>query len=150
VTVTVNSGSYRPLEATFAGHVLLRGVSLDSDRAAPGGTLELTAGWLAVQAVEGDYLARVLLADGGGQAVAATEHTPGGDRPTNTWQANEEFAGDHYSLGVPGDLAPGTYTLALELVNRADPAQRVEVLSSPHVAAQDNRVAILPITVAAP
>jgi hypothetical protein len=150
VSVLVNSGTWLPLGVDFADHIHLPGVALARDVVKPGDGLDVELRWEAVEPVTGDYVARVLLADAGGQAVAVVDRTPGGDRPTNTWQAGEVFASDHFPLVVPAELAPGRYTLALELANRADPTQRLEVLRSAFARTDGPRVVIRPLTVAAP
>ncbi len=150
VDVIVNSGSWLALGVDFADHIHLPGVALPRDTVLPGESLHVGATWEAVEVVAGDYVARVLLVDEAGQVVAMVERTPGGDRPTNTWQPAEVFAGDGFDLAIPPDVAPGEYTLALELAARSDPGQRLDVLQSAYARTDGPRVIVRDVSVAAP
>lgn len=150
VDVIVNSGSWLALGVDFADHIHLPGVALPRDTVLPGESLQLSATWEVVDSVAGDYVARVLLLNGAGQAVAAVERTPGGDRPTNSWQPGEVFAGDAFTLAIPPDVLPGDYTLALELAARADPGQRVDIRQSAYATSDGPRVIVRKVAVTAP
>jgi serine/threonine-protein kinase len=150
IDVRVNSGSWLPLGVDFADHIQLAGVAVDRDSFRPGEQVDVTARWEAVDTVTGEYLARWLILDAAGQSIVAVEDAPGGDRATNSWQTAEVFAGDQVALMLPPDAALGVYAIALELVNRADTGQRLDVVKSAYAESSGPRVVILPIRVRAP
>jgi hypothetical protein len=77
----------------------------------PGAVLNVRLVWATDQRPETDYSVFVHLLDSRGTLVAQHDGMPDGGRyPTSLWAPGEAVA-DERPLILPGDLAPGTYTL---------------------------------------
>ncbi len=98
----------RPVNANFAGQLLLAGVLLPTNTAAPGAILPVTLIWQTIDPPESDLTAFVQLLDASGRLVAQAPDMPPADRPTSAWLPGEVVSST-YTLTLPADLAPGTY-----------------------------------------
>ncbi len=146
VHVNVNSGSWLPLGVDFEDSIHLRGVNLAQDAVSPGGVLTFVAEWEAVAEVEGNYVARAVLESESGEVVARAELPPG-DRPTPTWQPGERFSSGLFELHVDAGLAPGDYSLWLDLYATGDSGDRLPVRLRGYATVRRGRVLLMPITV---
>lgn len=80
---------------------------------ARGQPLALDLFWRGERELRDAYTVFVHLVDANGQVVADADAPPSsGLYPTNRWRANETVR-DRHTLNIPGELAPGTYSLAI-------------------------------------
>ncbi len=86
--------------------------------AAQGQTLDLRVHWLTGAAPPADFHARWSLTDSAGARFTQVLALAPGS-PANTWPAEAWLVG-RAALRLPADLAPGQYTLALQLLAEAD------------------------------
>lgn len=128
IHIVVNSGSWLTMGVDFEDNLHLRAVDLPRDTISPGDVLTLVAHWEAVAPIEGEYVARAVLATESGELVSKAEHAPG-DRPTQTWQPGERFTGGRFDLPVDSTVVPGEFELWLEVVAPGDPERRLPVRS---------------------
>ena len=91
----------------------LRWLGIDwAGQVQPGGMLEVTIYWRAVQRPDAVWHSFLHLYDAAGQKVAqAEDHRPGGEYlPSTLWQPGDVIA-DQFDIALPAELAPGEYTL---------------------------------------
>jgi hypothetical protein len=115
---------------TLGGQIALVGYDLP-ERAAPGETLTTTLAWRAEEIIERGYTVFVHLVDENGTILAQQDRAPqadGAPYPTNLWMPGEIIT-DDYTLTIPLDAAPGTYTVQVGLY-LAESGQRLSVPGS--------------------
>jgi hypothetical protein len=112
----------------FANDILLAGYEYDRRLLTAGDDLSVRLFWEALRDVDGDYVMRIRLLDADGNERAAVNSRPrSGDTPTNTWLKGQ-IVEDVTTLPIPGDAAPGRYTITLTVVD-ADSGERVSILA---------------------
>jgi hypothetical protein len=91
----------------------LRWLGIDwAGQVQPGGTLEVTIYWRAVQRPDAVWHSFLHLYDAAGEKAAqAEDHRPGGDYlPSTLWRPGDVIA-DQFEIALPAELVPGEYTL---------------------------------------
>jgi len=105
----------------------------------PGETLQVRLYWEALRPLQAEYHSYVHLVDASGEAVAQSDHQPGGVfYPTTLWQPGERLADDHL-LAVPDDVPVGVYRLLVGMYTFAEdgtPGDTLMPLGDPVVAGQ--------------
>ena len=87
---------------------------LDSQRAVPGGEINVQVAWQAERNLSENYWLSLQLVNAH-KVVATTEGVPGAGRTTTDWwQTGQVFSSSH-TLSIPPDIAAGPYTLQLGL-----------------------------------
>ena len=156
VIYNVDSGDVLPLGVTYENGIYLQAVTLFTDTIAPGASLRVATRWSAVEPVERDYDARLVLGDlaafngGGGTVLAEAARAPVDGRPTSSWPQGEPLDGAVFELALPPDAAEQDYVLWLELFPPDAPELRLSVASAPMVRLGDGGVQIRAIEVAGP
>jgi 4-amino-4-deoxy-L-arabinose transferase-like glycosyltransferase len=96
--------------------IVLAGYTLDPERTAPGGTLDLTLAWRATGPNDVRYMVAAELRDAAGAAVASTQGEPAcGALPTDDWPTGEIVV-DAHRLAVSSDAPPGVYHVTVQLL----------------------------------
>lgn len=96
----------------------LLGYDLPLERVGPGGEIELTLYWEALEDVASDYLLSLQLRDGEGKVWGEEVGRPVDGRcPTLEWEKGEVIR-DWHKIGVEAGASEGTYTLSLEVMER--------------------------------
>jgi 4-amino-4-deoxy-L-arabinose transferase-like glycosyltransferase len=105
-----------PLEAHFGQEIQLYGYDLAETSLQPGGSLDLTLYWQALDVPTEDYNVFVhLISAADGEIVSQQDGVPvDWLRPTKGWRKDEVLV-DNYQLSLPADLTPGTYELYVGL-----------------------------------
>ncbi len=99
------------LDVVLGDDVRLLGYDLASTSVNPGGTIELTLYWQALQKIEAMYAVFNHMVGPDGTTVAQADGWPqGGTYPTIQWLPGEVVE-DRYTILVPPDTPPGEYTL---------------------------------------
>ena len=94
--------------------VMLTGVSLDREAAAPGDPFLLTLYWQVDEAPTDDALVRLSLIDTAGNAAFTQDLPPvRNDFPTSQWQTGDTWLGQHL-FRLPVALASGEYQWTLD------------------------------------
>jgi len=102
-----------PLDQTWDG-VVLTGVSLDREAAAPGDPFLLSLYWQVDEAPTEDATARLSLVDEAGHAVFIQDLPPvRADFPTSQWQTDDIWLGQH-AFRLPVALESGEYEWVLQ------------------------------------
>jgi hypothetical protein len=104
----------------------LRWLGIDwAGQVQPGGTLEVTIYWRAVQRPDAVWHSFLHLYDAAGEKAAqADDHRPGGEYlPSTLWRPGDVIA-DSFQITLPADLPPGEYTLMVGFYE-ADTGQRI-------------------------
>jgi hypothetical protein len=114
------------VDATLSDAISLEGYDVQPPALHPGEVLYLQLHWLVEAAVKEDWtvfthLLRRTGSDSFEQVAGSDSRPGGGSLPTLRWQPGWRVL-DEYQIPLPGDLAPGTYTLAAGLY-RADGAR---------------------------
>ncbi|MCA9981683.1 MAG: hypothetical protein KDD89_12640, partial [Anaerolineales bacterium] len=113
----------------FGDQIALLSAQPDSTTLTPGGQLNLTLTWQALDAISEDYTVFVQLLNPAGELVAQVDAWPlQGTYPTSAWRVGETIT-DPYQLALPPDLPPGEYQLILGFYRLAD-FQRLPVLDT--------------------
>ena len=105
-----------PVQAVLGEAIEIRGVDAPAGPFQPGDTLVVTMYWGAVDEVARDYTASIQLHGPfnpatNGPLWAQDDAQPGrGTYPTTRWTPGETVI-EAYSLPIPADAPPGTYTL---------------------------------------
>ena len=125
-----------PLDANFAGKMLLRGFSIQilndvsPARVNPnpanlvtvqeGDMLRLTVSMETLVDLDEDYSVFNHLLDSQGQMVSQQDDQPArGNRPTSVWYPGDTYA-EPFQLSIPKDVAPGRYALVTGFYTRVD------------------------------
>lgn len=99
----------------FGETIQLVGYDLDTSAAGPGGVLDVTLYWEAEVAAARPYTVFAHLINQDGELVAQKDNWPvNGQWPPTCWQASEVVV-DPYTLQLPADREPGTYSLLVGL-----------------------------------
>lgn len=124
-----------PLDVRFGDSIRLRGYTLTSTQAQPGGTLTLTLYWQASAPIPERYKITVQLQ---GQEFNATSNNflwgqqdaepANGLSPTTSWPSGSLLA-DAYALPVATEAPPGNYTLQVGVYGLID-GTRLEVFNA--------------------
>jgi len=104
---------------TFGAALALHDVVLPP-YAAAGGRLHVDLWWSAQAALDRDYSVGVYLMPPGADTVLAQDDAAPGRAPTSAW-APGALTFDRHTLALPGDLAPGTYRVAVSVYWYGDP-----------------------------
>jgi hypothetical protein len=120
VTVTrARSDELRPALARF-GPLALVEASSPATAVSPGDAVPVELLWQAVEPPREPLVVVVQLLAAGDRLVANLEEEPAGGRyPTQQWAA-AELVRDRHALGLPSDLAPGTYRLIVGIYRAED------------------------------
>ncbi len=103
------------LSVPFGEAIILRGYDMDMEQVGPGGVLAVTLYWMAEHAAARPYTVFTHLLDQNGNLVAQKDNWPvNGQWPPTCWQTDEVVV-DPYTIPLPPDLLPGTYTLMVGL-----------------------------------
>jgi Protein O-mannosyl-transferase TMEM260-like len=103
----------------------------DSEPAAADGPISVTRGqsldldlfWRGDRTLPESYTVFVHLTDASGRVVATADSPPSqGDYPTDRWTAGEQVR-DRHTLKIPGDLAPGNYSIEVGMYTRSTGAR---------------------------
>jgi hypothetical protein len=105
---------YVPYEVTFGNVARLRGYTVDTSHAAPGGYVELTLLWQALEPTPVDYHVFTHLYDGQAMRGQLDGQPMCGGFPTSRWQLGQVIA-DPYRIPVWGDAPPGQVPLLVGL-----------------------------------
>jgi len=120
-----------PLEQPihFGAEIALVAADLPpSVQAAPGESLSMRLDWQALQSPQQEYTGFVHLLNAEGNLVAQQDHPAAhGVVSTRAWQTGVTMP-DDYSLQLPADLAPGSYSVAVGLYN-VENGQRLAAVS---------------------
>lgn len=107
------------------GPLVLAGVNLDRDEAAPGDPMLVTLFWNAVGSALPDLKAHLALVDANGAQASIWELPPvRAEWPTSRWQPGDLWRGQHM-LRLPGRLESGTYAWQLQLYEPAGTGSRI-------------------------
>jgi hypothetical protein len=105
-----------PLNVNFGGAIRLLGYGLGpapTRIATPGEQLRLTLYWQDLRALDGSFKVFTHLVGPDGKIYGQDDSIPeNGLAPTTGWLPGE-FIADHYDLGVPSDVPPGDYQIAV-------------------------------------
>jgi hypothetical protein len=113
VRLAAQPGVPHPQEAVLGGTVRLLGFDLPASTIRPGDDLEITLHWEALDTMDTSYTMFVHILDEGGTYVSGLDNPPqSGMHPTNGWLAGEVII-DAYTVPLPADTPPGTYTIAV-------------------------------------
>ena len=112
-------GDAKPVDISYVDGLALAGYHLYTDTLRPGGVLPVSLYWTAQQALTADDSISLRLADAQGHILAQEDAVAPvlGSYPTSRWPAHV-IVGDYYELGLPPDMKPGTYRLALVVYQR--------------------------------
>jgi hypothetical protein len=103
-----------PLNVRFGPSILLAGYDLAGE-SRPGGNLQVTLHWQALDRLDADWTVFVHLVGADGQLVAQHDQPPqAGADPTSWWVPGEEID-DPLTLAIPNHVLPGPYTLRVGL-----------------------------------
>ncbi|MFL7794273.1 MAG: ArnT family glycosyltransferase, partial [Anaerolineae bacterium] len=105
---------YVPYEATFGNVARLLGYTVDTSHAVPGGYVELTLLWQALEPTPVDYHVFTHLHDGEVMRGQLDGQPVCGGFPTSRWQSGQVIA-DPYRIPVWGDAPPGQVPLLVGL-----------------------------------
>jgi mannosyltransferase len=138
-----------PLEATFADQLRLRGYTVTPFEGGlrPGTTLPISLFWEPlVDLAQTNYHVFIhLTTPGDPRPVAQTDGVPmEGGLPTSRWTEPGALLHDDRTIGLPSDLAAGTYVLRMG-VYRADDGQRLTATTT--APALDNAVVLGEVTI---
>ncbi len=106
----------RPADVVWQDRLRLLGYGHLS-RASVGQTLVVDLGWLGLKQMDQDYAVRLSLVGADAQ-VAYQVNAPLSAYPTSRWRPGEMLH-ELYDLTLPATLPGGTYTLSLEVLDRA-------------------------------
>jgi hypothetical protein len=113
------SDKLRPALARF-GPLALVEASSPATAVAPGDAVPVELLWQAAEPPREPLVVVVQLLAAGDRLVANLEEEPAGGRyPTQQWAA-AELVRDRHALGLPSDLAPGTYRLIVGIYRAED------------------------------
>lgn len=137
----------QPFDVDFSGLTLL-GIQHDWTDLRPGDTLYLGLYWQASRALPDLDLALRLIPVDGGEAVELWHGRPVHDTyPTAQWSSGTTLL-DPYSLRIPTDMLPGSYTLTLTVRDADQDALIGEPLAliQVQIAEVDRRTIVPPIS----
>ncbi|MFN2253662.1 MAG: hypothetical protein ACK2U6_05410 [Candidatus Promineifilaceae bacterium] len=141
----VDTGQATQVNARFGDAILLDSFEL-SPSPDPGGPLDVTLFWEALDSPAADYTVFVHLLDGDGQIVTAHDGMPAQDSfPTGAWKPGLVVA-DTHTLDIPPDLAPGTYQINTGLY-LLETGQRLPVLDAAGVEQLDRALPLAEIEI---
>jgi hypothetical protein len=116
----------QPFEVQFGDSIQLLGYDLDSKNEQPGGELELTLYWQALETPGTAYTVFNHLVDANGQIAAQFDSPPVGDAwLTSTWLPGEIVV-DQRRIPIPLDTPEGSYSLIIGIYNSRD-GQRLPI-----------------------
>ncbi|MCP4356399.1 MAG: glycosyltransferase family 39 protein [Chloroflexi bacterium] len=116
-----------PTQAQFGDNIQLLGYDLDMSESHPGGRIQLTLLWQALETPSAHYTIfnHILAADG--QMQGQLDAPPSGDAwLTGTWLPGEVIL-DEREIGIRGEAVSGRYPLIVGLYNASD-GERLPVL----------------------
>ena len=136
-----------PRQANLDNQVLLLGADLAPNPVPPGGIVQVTLYWQALEDMDIPYTVFVHLLDAKGEVAAGHDGVPvSGSRPTTSWVPGE-FITDRHELSLPADLPPGEYVIEVGMYDPGAPGlPRLPVLGEDGQAATD-RVIFGPVQV---
>lgn len=112
---------------TDAGSLILAGVDLDRDQAAPGDPVLITLFWQVSRQKEAlsDWRVYLALVSESGEEARSWELPPvRADWPTTLWGSGDLWRGQHM-LRLPASLEDGVYTWQLSLYEPSSPTSRL-------------------------
>ncbi len=117
ILVTVASGAWLPINVNFEGNVYLSGVDLAASAYAAGSAVVVRPVWQAMEDLDRDLGARVIVADltGFNLELGRAEHGIAAERPSNEWAKGEREIGAAFEVPIDAGATPGAYGLWLEL-----------------------------------
>jgi hypothetical protein len=151
ILVSVASGGWLPINVNFEGNVYLSGADLPAEVYTAGQTLVLRPAWQAVEAIERDFGARVIVADlsGVGGELGRAEHALSAERPSSTWAEGESVMGASFEVPIDAAATPGAYGLWIELFALDAPDAPLAIAGHPEQAVSGSRLLIRQIQVKA-
>ncbi|MBN1978765.1 MAG: glycosyltransferase family 39 protein [Anaerolineae bacterium] len=127
---------YVPYEVTFGNVARLLGYTVDTSHAVPGGYVELTLLWQALEPTPVDYHVFTHLHDGEAMRGQLDGQPVCGGFPTSRWQPGQVIA-DPYRIPVWGDAPPGQVPLRVGMYDFVT-MQRLPVTSPDGAPAGDS------------
>jgi hypothetical protein len=138
---------YVSYEVTLGGVARLLGYTVDSRHAVPGGYVELTLIWRALEPTSVDYHTFTHLYDGEAMRGQLDGQPVCGGFPTSRWQPGQIVV-DPYRIPIWGDAPPGQVPLLVGMYDFAT-MQRVPVLA-PDGSLADDHVQLTDIEIREP
>ncbi len=109
-----------------SGLVRLAGVAVEPQTLAPGESAHVTMAWQALAEMTASYHVFLHMLGSNGQIIAQNDGEPvNWTRPTTGWAVGEVVV-ETREVQIPGDAAPGTYTLQVGLYRPEDGRLRTE------------------------
>lgn len=134
------------LDARFGNLIALSTYDVTPNIARPGDILDVTFTWRALAPITQPYTIFVHLLDANGNLITQHDGMPQqGLAPTTCWSPGDDIP-DAHTLVIPGDTAPGSYTLIAGLYF-LETGERLPVQGTN--ATPDNSVTVTAITVEA-
>jgi hypothetical protein len=100
-----------PTDLALNDSLLLVGYDVERSELSPGEGLHVALYWHVEEELGEDYHSYVHLVDEAGNALAQSDHQPGGDYyPTSLWQLGETLL-DAHALAIPGGAPAGAHSL---------------------------------------
>ena len=114
-------------DSVFEQQIQLTSVEPPQQILHPGDVVTVTPQWHALESIKEDYTGFIHLLDPSGGIVAWDDHPPiGGRFPTRLWPEGTVLS-DPFHLGLPADLAEGSYELWGGLYH-SDSVRRLEAI----------------------
>ncbi len=132
----VNWSEYVPLDVTIGGFARLTGYKVDDEYATPGGYVELTLLWQALQPTPVDYHVFTHLHDGKTMRGQLDGQPGCGNIPTSHWRPGE-FIIDPYRIPINDDASPGPVPLTVGMYDFST-MQRLPVYTADGSLSGDN------------
>jgi hypothetical protein len=119
------------------------GYDLGSDHATPGGVLDVTLYWQAMDRIERSYIVFVHLLGSDGRVWAQQDVPPGqGAFPTSSW-VSKEYLNDPYHLVLPPDTPIGQYRIEIGMYD-PNTGNRLPILDAQGWPTQEDRILLSP------
>lgn len=112
------------LNAQFGDGIRLNRCQVFDQTPSPGDVVRVSMEWVSTTPANGDYKVFVHLVNESGDVITQRDAIPGnGLLPTTGWEVDVPVV-DQFTLTIPPDTAPGTYTLRVGLY---DPASGIRL-----------------------
>ncbi len=131
--------------ADIGGEIALLGFDLSGTRLKPGGTLDVTIYWNALQAMTETYQSFVHVVYPEGRIWTQSDHLNPAGYPTNQWPT-DRYIRDQHRLVLPPDMPEGEYSISVGIYLLSNNT-RLPVLQAESGARADNVILSKTITV---
>jgi hypothetical protein len=113
--LSISTGSQSVVEANFDDKLVLYSAELNDTDWRPGDTIQVVITWHVLDRLPARYTTFIHITDAREEIVTQLDRPPlGGSPPTDTWRAGEKFI-DPYSVLLPTNIRPGTYSMRIGL-----------------------------------